>query len=95
MEEIINEAKRILSQPDPARQKRINKMVAIYKHGFKWSRKTFIDKVMEWIPELAGTVKGNSTMALYAAMSIKQMNDVLTRLEAIEARNKKEKRANG
>lgn len=93
MAEILKEVYETLNKPDEARQKRVNKMVALYKYRFQWSRKVFIEKVFEWIPELRSEVteealRKSATKQLFAAMEIKHMNAVLSRLEQIEKYNK-------
>lgn len=100
MGEIIQQAYEALNRPDEARLKRINKMVALYKYRFQWSRKTFIEKCLEWIPELKEKVsesvtKNWSTKGLYAAMELRDMNIILTKLELIENNNKRRKKSNG
>lgn len=93
MGKILEQIYEVLNSPDIARIKRIKKIVALYKYRFKWSRKTFMSKVFEWLPELRDSVperaqKFHSTQALFAAMEIGHMNLILTRLEKIEMANR-------
>ncbi len=92
MAEILAEAYQILA--DTTVNSQVNKIVAIARYRFRWSRKALFNFILETFPDLKDglserQIKFHTTSALYAAMDSTQKSKIIQRLEQIEKRNKK------